>query len=972
MTAVLTRPVASRVAGAAGLVAGATLLARIVGFGRWLAFSANVGTSCTGTAYTTANQLPNVLFELAAGGALAAVAVPLVRRELGGDRGRADQLASALLTWTVTLLVPTAAALALLARPVVSLLLPASPCPGAVGTATAMLLVFAPQVPLYGVGMVLSGVLHAHGRFLAAALAPLLSSVVVIGSYLGFGALAAAGRTPSGTAIAVLSGGTTAGVAALSLPLLVPVRRAGVRLRPTWRWPGGTVRRAVALAGAAVVVAAATQLATALLTRVVNAHGGPGSLPTFFYLQAVSLLPYAVLSLPLAVAAFPALAAVESQAADRLARSVRAVLVTGALGAALLVAVAPQAGAFFTGLDRGAATPGGRAALDAMPAALTCLAPGLLGLGLTALLTRALYVRGRARHTAAAMTLGWAVVALVPLVTLRGTADPRATLTTVGWSTTAGMTLAALLLLLAVRRGWGAAALRGVPRAGAAALTAAAVGAGVGRWAGGASAQALGAGQVWVVLAGLAGAAAVLGSFAGLVWLLDRDTAHLLARRGAPVTPLEPRDGSVPPPEPGDGSVPPQSLCGSGGQDDQNRTTMADNDRSWPGRVLLVAPASTGGIGAHVRDLADGLLAAGHQVLVAAPAQLAERLPLSARGNSRPGVQHLRITIGRRPGIGADRATLRALRRQLSRVDVVHAHGWRAGAVAALATRGAPPVPLVVTLHNPPPRSGLVADLLARLVMSRAGVVLAGTADLGALARRYAARRVEPAVLAAPALPPTDRATAARLRAELAPRGRLVLVVARLAPQKGLDVLLDAAALLPPHGLGRPHGASGQHEREVLVAVAGEGPLRRSLQRRIDREHLPVRLLGERPDMPALLAAADLVVCPSRWEGPSLALQEALHRGRAVVAADVGGIADLVGEAALLVTGGDAQELAHGIQVVLGDDAVRKALEAKALQRAGELPGQGDVVAATVAAYRRASGASPRAPVVSDVGDDVE
>ena len=76
-----------------------TLLARVVGFGRWLVFSGTVGSSCVGTAYASANLVPNVLFEVVAGGALAAAVVPVLSSSLvRGDRAAADRAASAMLT----------------------------------------------------------------------------------------------------------------------------------------------------------------------------------------------------------------------------------------------------------------------------------------------------------------------------------------------------------------------------------------------------------------------------------------------------------------------------------------------------------------------------------------------------------------------------------------------------------------------------------------------------------------------------------------------------------------------------------------------------------------------------------------------------------------------------------------------------------------------------------------------------------
>ena len=233
-------------AGSAALVAALTLAARLVGFGRVFAFSATVGAGCTGDAYAAANQLPNVLFEVVAGGALAGAVVPAVAAAMArGGAGEAGRVASALLSWSLLVLTPVALLLAAVAGPLTGLFLRDPTCGGFGDVATRMLVVFAPQVPLYGIGIVLGGVLQAHHRFAGPALAPLLSSAVVIAAYLAYAALAgpahgAVGFVPSRGAELMLAGGTTLGVVALSLPLLVPVRRAGVRLRPTLRFPPGT------------------------------------------------------------------------------------------------------------------------------------------------------------------------------------------------------------------------------------------------------------------------------------------------------------------------------------------------------------------------------------------------------------------------------------------------------------------------------------------------------------------------------------------------------------------------------------------------------------------------------------------------------------------------------------------------------------------------------------------------------------
>jgi putative peptidoglycan lipid II flippase len=502
-----------------------TLLARAAGFARTLVFSESVGATGVGTVYQSVNTIPNVVFEVAAGGLLAAVAVPLVAGHLGaGRRQEADQSASALLTWAVTLLLPLAVLVALTAPWLSGALLREDQAPGSVDLGTRMLVVFAPQVLLYGVGVVLTGILQAHGRFLAAALAPLLSSVVVIATYLVYGRLSAS--TPSGSpgavsghATMVLAGGTTLGVAVLSLPLLVPAWRTGAGLRPTWSFPPGAARRVVALAGAGVLALLAQQAAVVVTIWLANTRGGIGTLNVYQYVQAVYLLPYAVLAVPLATSAFPALARAEGageRPVETLARALRGIVLLAAGAVAVLVAVARPAGQFFGRLDRaGADRPSGHAssagavALEALPEALAAYAPGLLGFGAAALLTRALYVRGRPAYAAAAVALGWAVAALWPLLALRPDAGPSATLRALGIASSAGMTVSALVLAVLVARAWGGRSVRPAARtlaaAAPAALLAAAAGDGLARLF---APSSLG-GSVGAGLATAAGAAAL-------------------------------------------------------------------------------------------------------------------------------------------------------------------------------------------------------------------------------------------------------------------------------------------------------------------------------------------------------------------------------------------------------------------------------------------------------------------------------
>ncbi|HNQ08662.1 MAG TPA: lipid II flippase MurJ [Tetrasphaera sp.] len=449
---------------AARSIAVLNLASRVAGFARTLVFAACVGTTAVGAPYQSANTVPNVVYEVAAGGILSAVAVPLLAgRVADGDRDAADGIGSALLTWAMAILVPVTVAVALAARAIAGVIYP----PGdARDLAARMLLIFAPQIVLYGIGIVVTGILHAHRRFVAAALAPLISSIVVITTYLAYGALVASGHTSSEVAVAVLAWGTTGGVLALVATLIPSLGRVGVRLRPTFRFPFDSAVRARRLASAGLLALLAQQASVAVVLWLTNQRAALGTINAYQYVQATYLLPYAVLAVPIATAAFPVLAAGDGRdprAGQALAGSLGAIIVLSGAAAAALIAAAPALGAFFSAVDAGRSGPGATA-LAALPTAMTAFAPGLVGFGVCALLTRALYVRGRARTASTVVAAGWVLAAVVPVVLTIGRTDTAWTLTVIGVGSSVGMTLAALGLLGLVHHAWGSAALAGLPR----------------------------------------------------------------------------------------------------------------------------------------------------------------------------------------------------------------------------------------------------------------------------------------------------------------------------------------------------------------------------------------------------------------------------------------------------------------------------------------------------------------------------
>jgi glycosyltransferase involved in cell wall biosynthesis len=160
--------------------------------------------------------------------------------------------------------------------------------------------------------------------------------------------------------------------------------------------------------------------------------------------------------------------------------------------------------------------------------------------------------------------------------------------------------------------------------------------------------------------------------------------------------------------------------------------------------------------------------------------------------------------------------------------------------------------------------------------------------------------------------------------------------VARLAPQKDHRTLVEAARLVP----------------EADFVVVGDGELRAELEGAAGAN---VRLLGERDDVPELLASFDVFAFPSLFEGLCLAVIEAQAAGVPVVATPVGGIRETVvdGETGLLVPTRDPRALAAGIRRLLDDRSAAEAMAAEARRRVHERFSTERMVEETLRLYGR-------------------
>lgn len=365
-----------------------------------------------------------------------------------------------------------------------------------------------------------------------------------------------------------------------------------------------------------------------------------------------------------------------------------------------------------------------------------------------------------------------------------------------------------------------------------------------------------------------------------------------------------------------------------------------------PLRTVQVLGGGNAGSSAHVRSLAAGLVARGVRVTVCAPVD-ADR----AYDFSGVGADHVHVPRS------SDPASVAALRAACTGADLVHAHGLHASFRTVLALSGRR-TPLVVTWHDRVQAEGARAQLLRMLErrVARAATVLLGTSsDLVDAARRTGARdaRLAGVSLARPsraAEPAEPDPPSPKVRAELGATGRPLLVaVGSLDRYRGYDVLLDAARAW--RGL----------DPVPLLVIAGEGPLRGELTRRIEDEELPVRLIGRSEDAGGLLAAADIALLCSRWESRPVLAQEALHARVPLVATAVGGIPDLVGDAAELVPYGDPDALADAVVRLLGDPERRERLRDKGARQAAGWPTEDETVAQVLSVYDELTQPQPMA-----------
>ncbi len=323
------------------VMAVGTSLSRVTGFLRLTAMAFALGITETRLAdsYNIANITPNIIYELALGGVLSSVVVPvLVEWMQTRGRGQMWEVARKLLTLAIVAL-SAIAIIAIVFAPWIVRLYTVRVGPGQEATrelATFFLRWFMPQIVFYGIGAVVTGQLNAERRFAAPMFAPILNNLIVVATFLTFAAMpgpaSGSRELATGSQQLVLAIGTTFGVVGMTFALWPSLRRTGFRF--AWRPPlhDPAVARILRLAGWVVVYVVANQVGY-LVVLVLGAEiqGGYTAYAAAFILFQ---LPHAIFTVSIVTALLPAMS---SRWADGDVPGFRALLGRGIRATAVIV-----------------------------------------------------------------------------------------------------------------------------------------------------------------------------------------------------------------------------------------------------------------------------------------------------------------------------------------------------------------------------------------------------------------------------------------------------------------------------------------------------------------------------------------------------------------------------------------------------------------------------------------------------------
>jgi putative peptidoglycan lipid II flippase len=314
-----------------GIMAAGTLASRFTGFVRTAVLLYAIGTKDLGDAYNVANSVPNAVYNLALGGILTSVAVPLLvnaaRRH--GDRGEAyDQrmfTLGVLALGTITMIATLAAI------PITAMYGHGMPNAATYHLTVIFSYFFLPQIFFYGVSSLAGAILNARGSFAAPMWTPVINNVVVILAAGAFVSVAGLNRTPgdvSPAEIRLLAAGTTLGIVLQTIAMVPSLRRAGFRWRPRFDFRRAEVSEIGRMSGWVFGYIVTTQISLVVFTIVSNDAGtrvcrscaGAGY-AAFSNAWLLFQLPYAVVGMSVITAVLPRMSAHAAEGSHQLVSS---------------------------------------------------------------------------------------------------------------------------------------------------------------------------------------------------------------------------------------------------------------------------------------------------------------------------------------------------------------------------------------------------------------------------------------------------------------------------------------------------------------------------------------------------------------------------------------------------------------------------------------------------------------------------
>lgn len=338
-------------------------------------------------------------------------------------------------------------------------------------------------------------------------------------------------------------------------------------------------------------------------------------------------------------------------------------------------------------------------------------------------------------------------------------------------------------------------------------------------------------------------------------------------------------------------------------------------------KILEVVRDAEGGMKRHVESLIERLDRKKYTVIIAC--SKVHRATFEAMG-----VKVYDIDLGERRGPHTLYMALNELRRILleEKVEVIHAHGAMCCIAASIAVSRLSGIRLITTIHNFPSevkgiKGHLYPLLLSHALKSSHHIVFVSEALKAHYQVRSKIREEKTSVIyngidfdaigelsesLEHYLPSTTKETP------------LILCVARLIPEKGVDEFIEAASKVMAQGIF------------PQFLVAGEGPEGKKLKQKAINLHIEknIEFLGHRNDIYPLMKASNLVVLPSYREGLGLTLLEAMALKKPVIATNVGGIPEVVidGKTGILIPPGNAIELSNAIIKIVQDEDLAKSM----------------------------------------------